>query len=112
MVAAGFLYLLFVAWMSNAWILYRIRKFQNKRQVNGDQFVFVYNSRPLDLLRFIRNIEENALYPIRTNGKKIRVAGRSFNIPESTLRKKIVQKDAQTKRLGSDIVKIILRFNT
>jgi hypothetical protein len=40
--------------VSNAWILYRIRKDENKRQANDDEFL--HNSHPLDLPGFIRNI--------------------------------------------------------
>lgn len=43
---------------------------------------------------------QNALDAIRNDGKKIRAAGRSFNIPESTLRKKLEENDFKPPRLG------------
>lgn len=40
--------------VSNAWVLHRIQKEKKKNQISGGEFV--KNSRPLDLLGFIRNI--------------------------------------------------------
>lgn len=60
------------------------RKYIRKTEINS------YSEETLQL----------ALNAIRNDGRKIREVGRAFNIPESTLRKKILQNESKIYRLG------------
>lgn len=57
-------------------------------------------TRKTTILSYTPEDLQNALDAIRNNGQKIRAAGRSFNIPESTLRKKLEENDFKLPRLG------------
>jgi hypothetical protein len=60
--------------------------------------------RKTEIISYSSKDLENALHAIRNDGKKIREAGRSFNIPESTLRKKLLENLPKPPRLGRKTV--------
>lgn len=57
-------------------------------------------TRKTAILSYTAKDLQNALFAIRNDGRKIREAGRAFNIPESTLRKKMSEKEPKPPRLG------------
>lgn len=58
-----------------------------------------YN-RTTTILSYTAEDLQKALDAIRSNGRKIREVGRCFKIPESTLRKKLLENDLKLPRLG------------
>lgn len=57
-------------------------------------------TRKTTILSYTAEDLQNALFAIRNDGRKIRDAGRAFNIPESTLRKKLSENQPKPLRLG------------
>lgn len=61
-------------------------------------------TRKTAILAYTAESLQNALDAIRNDGRKIREVGRSFQIPESTLRKKLLENDLKLPRLGRNTV--------
>lgn len=59
-----------------------------------------YYKRKTDIISYTPEQLEKAINIIRNEGKKIREVGRNFNIPESTLRKRLLQNRPEPPRLG------------
>lgn len=58
-----------------------------------------YTRKTVAILSYTVENLQNALDGIRNDGRKIREVGKSFKIPESTVRKKLLEKDLNPPRL-------------
>lgn len=61
-------------------------------------------TRKTAILAYTHEDLNNAIYAVRNEGKKQREAARCFNIPESTLRKKLLENSLNVPRLGRKAV--------